>query len=52
MMDFLVQLAVAGVVLAMVILLVVSQDRRATLRERLLRSGVRRHWWNRPRNGH
>ncbi|WP_188130778.1 hypothetical protein [Paraburkholderia panacisoli] len=52
MMDFLVQLAVCGVVLAMVILLMVTQERRANLRERLLRSSMHRHWWNRPRNGH
>jgi hypothetical protein len=52
MMDFLVQFAVAGVVLAMVILLVVTQERRGDLKERILRSGARRHWWNRTRNGH
>jgi hypothetical protein len=52
MMDFLVQLAVAAVVLALLVLLVVTQERRASLRERIMRAEVRRHWWNRPRNGH
>ena len=52
MMDFLVQLAVCGVAFALVLLLIVTQERRANLRERLLHSSVRRHWWNRPRNGH
>ena len=52
MMDFLVQLAVSGVALALLILLIVTQERRAHLRERLLHSSVRRHWWNGPRNGH
>lgn len=52
MMDFLVQFAVAGAVLGLVILLVVTQERRTTLRERILHAGTRRHWWNRPRNGH
>lgn len=52
MMDLLVQLAVAGAVLAMVVLLVVTQESRTNLRERLLHAGVRRHWWNRHRNGH
>ncbi|PQV53143.1 hypothetical protein [Paraburkholderia sp. BL21I4N1] len=52
MMDLLVQLAVAAGVLAMVILLVVSLEPRANLRERILHAGVRRHWWNRHRNGH
>jgi hypothetical protein len=51
MIDFLVQFAIAGVVLAMLVLLIVAQDRRANLRERLLRNGVRRHWWNRTRHG-
>lgn len=52
MMDFLVQLVVAGAVLAIVVLLIVTQERRANLRERTLHAEVRRHWWNRPRNGH
>lgn len=52
MFDFLVQLAIAGVVLALVVLLVVSQDRRSGLRERILRNDGHHHWWNRPRNGH
>lgn len=52
MMDLLVQLAVAGGVLAMVILLVVAQEPRANLRERILHAEERRHWWNRHRNGH
>jgi hypothetical protein len=51
MIDFLVQFAIAGVVLAMLVLLIVAQDRRANLRERLLHNGVRRHWWNRTRHG-
>lgn len=52
MMDFLVQLAVCGVAFALLMLLITTQEHRANLRERLLHSSVRRHWWNRPRNGH
>ena len=52
MIDFLVQLAIAGVVLALLVLLIVGQERRGSLRERILRSGQRHHWWDRPRNGH
>jgi hypothetical protein len=52
MMDLLVQLVVACAVLALVVLLVVSQERRANLRERILHAGMRRHWWRWPRNGH
>jgi len=52
MIDLLVQLAVAGGVLAMVIILVVAQDRRSNLRDRILRAEVRHHRWRRPRNGH
>lgn len=52
MIDLLVQLAVAGGVLAMVIILVVAQDRPANLRDRILRAEVRHHWWSRTRDGH
>jgi len=52
MVDFLVQLAVGGVAFALLLLLIVTQERRANLRERLLHSSAHRHWWNRPRNGH
>lgn len=52
MMDLLVQLAVAAVILAMVVLFVITQERRTTLRERILHPASRRHWWNRARNEH
>lgn len=52
MTDFVVQLAVAAAVLAMVILLVVSLEPRADLRKRILQNDGRRHWWSRHRNGH
>lgn len=52
MTDFLMQLGVAAVVLAMMILLVVSLVPRADLRKRILQDDVRRHWWSRHRTGH
>ncbi|CAE6835379.1 hypothetical protein R69927_01360 [Paraburkholderia domus] len=52
MMDLLVQLVVAAAILAMVVLVVILQGRRATLRERILHPAVRRHWWSRTHNGH
>lgn len=52
MMDLLVQLAVVAVILAMVVLFVITQERRATLRERILHPVSRRHWRSRTRNGH
>ncbi|HEX7934103.1 MAG TPA: hypothetical protein VF573_13665 [Paraburkholderia sp.] len=52
MMDLLVQLAVAGAILVLVVFSVVAQGRRASLRERLRHTDARRHWWNRTRNGH
>ena len=52
MMDLLVQMVVAAVALAVVVLVVVAQDRRTDLRERNLRSAPHRHWWNRTRDGH
>ncbi|WP_156955110.1 hypothetical protein [Paraburkholderia caledonica] len=52
MMDLLVQLAVAGAILVLVVLFMVTQEGRDDLRERLRRAGARRRWWNKPRNGH
>lgn len=51
MMDLLVQVVVAGAVLALVILFVVAQDARRNPRERVLRHASGRHWWNRTRHG-
>jgi hypothetical protein len=50
-MDFLVQVAVSGAVLAIVILFVVTLGGRATRRERVLRRVTGRHWWNRSHHG-
>ncbi|SIT45521.1 exported hypothetical protein [Paraburkholderia ribeironis] len=47
MMDFLVQLTVALVLLAAVVLTAARPERRDSLHERMLHAGTRRHWWNR-----
>ncbi len=52
MMDLLVQVVVAAAILVMVVLAVIAQDRRTSVRERNLRSASHRHWWNRTHNGH
>jgi hypothetical protein len=52
MMDLLVQLAVAGAILVLVVLFMVTRRGPDSLREPPRRAGARRHWWNKPRNGH
>jgi hypothetical protein len=52
MMDLLVQLAVAGAILVLVVLFMVTRRGPDNLRERSRRAGARRHWWKKPRNGH
>ena len=39
-------------VLVMVVLAVIAQDRRTSVRERNLRDASHRHWWNRTHGGH
>jgi hypothetical protein len=47
MMDFLVQLTIALVIVAMVVLTVARQERQSSVRERISHAGTHRHWWNR-----
>jgi hypothetical protein len=52
MIDLMVQAAIALAVLGMVVLLVAASNRGGNQRERILRHGSHRHWWNRTHNGH
>ncbi|MBK3745607.1 hypothetical protein [Paraburkholderia nemoris] len=49
--DLLVQIAVAGAVLVLVIVFVVAQAPGDNPRERIFRRATSRHWWNRTRHG-
>jgi hypothetical protein len=50
-MDLLVQIAVAGAVLALVVLFVIARAPGDDPRERIFRHAAGKHWWNRTRHG-
>jgi len=50
-MDLLVQIAVAGAVLALVVLFVIARAPGEDRRERIFQHAAGKHWWNRTRHG-